>query len=400
MSNLHRRDFLTGAAAIAAATTAALTGARRVEAGDPSFSNNVPDPLGSGKELPTFKCALEKSKGRVIGRSTAKEATVEQLPISKGIAGVSMGLEPGAMRELHWHATAAEWAFVDRGRVRTTVIQPNGQSETNDFEPGDVWYFPRGHAHMLECLGNEPCHFILIFDNGYFSEFGTFSITDWIGVTPKPLVARNLGVPESALDGFPTKEVYFAQGAVPPEKQSTPLQGWRQSPVTHKLKLLEQQPHRIYPGGREWRVDATNFPISKTVTGVILELEPGALRELHWHPSADEWQYVLQGKVSLTMFGSHGRHRTETLEKGDVGYVPPRYEHSIENVSDKKCRVLIGFNSGVYETIDLSQWIAGNPVDVLATNFSKPASLFEKFPHRDVFISDKEGPERRGSGRD
>jgi oxalate decarboxylase len=391
MSTLHRRDFLTGAAAIAAATTAALAGSRRVEAGDPSFMNNVPDPLVSGKELPTFKFALEKSKGRVIGKSTAKEATVEQLPISKGIAGVSMGLEPGAMRELHWHATAAEWAFVDKGRVRTTVIQPNGQSETNDFEPGDVWYFPRGHAHMLECLGNEPCHFVLIFDNGYFSEFGTFSITDWIAVTPKPLVAKNFGVAESSLDGFPTKEVYFAKGAVPPEKQSTPLQGWRQAPVTHKFKLLEQQPHRIYEGGKEWRVDSTNFPISKTITGIILDLEPGALREMHWHPAADEWQYVLEGNISVTMFGSHSRHRIETLEQGDVAFIPQGYGHSIENIGDKKCRVLIGFNNGVYETIDLSQWIAGNPLDVLATNFGKPASLFEKFPHRDVFIATKEG---------
>src|SRR6266851_7101514 len=250
MFNLQRRDFLTGAAAFAAGVTAALAGTRRAEAGDPTFMNNVPDPLVSGKELPTFKFALEKSKGRVIGKSTAKEATVEQLPISKGISGVSMGLEPGGMRELHWHATAAEWAFVDRGRVRTTVIQPNGQSETNDFEPGDVWYFPRGHAHVLECLGDEPCHFILIFDNGYFSEFGTFSITDWLGHTPKALLAKNFGLPESAFDGFPMKEVYFARGAVPPEKPATPLQGRKLPPQTHKYQLLAQPPQIDNKGGR------------------------------------------------------------------------------------------------------------------------------------------------------
>src|SRR5256884_191215 len=246
MSDLHRRDMLKGAAAFAAGVTAALAGTKGVEAGDPSFMNNVPDPLLSGKDLPTFKFALEKSKGKVIGNSFGKEATVEQLPISKGIAGVSMRIEPGAMRELHWHATAAEWAFVDKGRVRTTVLGPKGDRETNEFEPGDVWYFPRGHGHMLECLGDEPCHFVLIFDNGYFSEFGTFSITDWIGVTPKPLVAKNLGIPESTVDGFPKTEVYFAKGAVPPAKPSRPLQGWRQVPVTHKFKLLEQQPHRNY----------------------------------------------------------------------------------------------------------------------------------------------------------
>src|SRR5579863_3485795 len=211
----NRRDFLTGAALFAAATTAALVRTTELAAGDPSFMNNVPDPLVSGKELPTFKFALEKSEGKVIGKSYGKEATVEQLPISKGIAGVSMKLEPGAMRELHWHATAAEWAFVIAGRVRTTVIDPQGNAETDDFEAGDVWYFPRGHGHMLQCLGNTPCHFILIFDNGYFSEFGTFSITDWIGHAPKPLLARNFGLPESAFDGFPKEEVYFARGSVP-----------------------------------------------------------------------------------------------------------------------------------------------------------------------------------------
>jgi oxalate decarboxylase len=125
---------------------------------------------------------------------------------------------------------------------------------------------------------------------------------------------------------------------------------------------------------------------------VILDLEPGALRELHWHPTADEWQYVIEGRVSVTLFGSHGRYRTETLDKGDVGYIPRGYGHSIENVGGRRCRVLIGFNTGHYEAIDLSMWIAGNPVDVLATNFGRPASLFETFPRDRVFIAPTETP--------
>jgi oxalate decarboxylase len=147
----------------------------------------------------------------------------------------------------------------------------------------------------------------------------------------------------------------------------------------------------VHNGGKEWRVDSTAFPIAKTVTGVILDLDPGALRTLHWHPTADEWQYVIEGRVSVTMFGSHGRYRTETLAKGDVGYIPQGYGHSIENIDSKSSRVLIGFNTGVFEAIDLTQWIAGNPADVLATNFSKPAALFEKFPSKDIFIADKDG---------
>src|SRR5437763_5735274 len=254
MSNFHRREILAGAAAIAARMTAALVNTRRAEAGDPSFMNNVPDPLLSGKDLPTFRFALEKSKGKVIGKSFGKEVTVEQFPISKGIAGVSMRIEPGAMRELHWHATAAEWAFVDKGRVRTTVLGPKGDAETNDFEPGDVWYFPRGHGHMLECLGDEPCHFVLIFDNGYFSEFGTFSISDWVGHTPRPLLAKNFGVPESFFDGFPKDEVYFAKGALPPRKPAVPLAGPHLPPLTHKYRLLADAPRIYNKGGRLWVV--------------------------------------------------------------------------------------------------------------------------------------------------
>jgi oxalate decarboxylase len=391
MSAIQRRDLLKGTAAFAAGVTAALAAAGRARAGDPSFMNNVPDPLLSKKELPNFKFSLEKSKGRVMGKNTAKEATVRQFPISKTIAGVSMGLAPGAMRELHWHATAAEWAFVDKGRVRTTVLSPGGYRETNDFEPGDVWYFPRGHGHQLECLGDEPCHFVLIFDNGYFSEFGTFSITDWMGHTPKALLAKNFGLPASTFDGFPKEEVYFAQGAPPPAKAANPLAGPGPGPRTHKWRLLADEPRVDNKGGRLWLVDSRKFAISKTITGAILELDPGALRELHWHPTADEWQYVYEGKVSMTLFGANGRYRAETFEKGDVGFVPQGYGHSIENVGDKPCRVLIGFNSGVYEEIDLSEWVAANPPDVLATNFDKPAALFEKFPKKDVFIADKNG---------
>jgi oxalate decarboxylase len=223
---------------------------------------------------------------------------------------------------------------------------------------------------------------------------GTLSITDWIGHTPKALLAKNFDLPASTFDGFPKKEVYFAQGALPPPKPATPLGRWNSPPQTHKYRLLANPPHVNNKGGRLWLVDSTRFPISKTITGAILDLDPGAMRELHWHPTADEWQYVYEGKVSVTLFGANGRYRIETLEQGDVGYIPKGYGHSLENVGDKKCRILIGFNSGVYEDIDLTEWMAGNPLDVLATNFGKPAALFEKFPRKDVFITDNDGGEK------
>ena len=386
--NFQRRDFLTGAAAFAAAATAALVGTRRAEAGDPSFMNNVPDPLLSGKELPTFKFALEKSKGKVIGNSYGKEATVEQLPISKGIAGVSMRLEPGAMRELHWHATAAEWAFVIEGPGPDDGHRPGGICRDERLRAGRRVVLParpRPHARMPGRRA-VPLHP----DLRQRLLLGVRHVQHHRLDRPHPQAAagEELRPPRIDLRRVPEERgVLRPRGGAAGEAGRLRSQGWKLPPQTHKYRLLAQPPHASTT--REAGcgvVDSTKFPISKTITGAILDLDPGALRELHWHPTADEWQYVIEGKISVTMFGSRGRYRIETLEKGDVGYIPQGYGHSIENVGNKPCRVLIGFNTGVYETIDLSQWIAGNPTDVLATNFSKPAALFEKFPQKDVFI--------------
>jgi oxalate decarboxylase len=84
MVEMQRRDILVAGMGIAA--TAGLAAATPAAAGDPTFMNNVPDGLLSGDQLPTFKFALEKSAGKVVGGSYGKEATVAQLPISKGLS--------------------------------------------------------------------------------------------------------------------------------------------------------------------------------------------------------------------------------------------------------------------------------------------------------------------------
>jgi oxalate decarboxylase len=209
-----------------------------------------------------------------------------------------------------------------------------------------------------------------------------------MGHAPRELLAKNFGLPASAFDEFPKGEVYLARGPRASAEPPLTVRGAHDDPpLSHRYPLLSQRPHATFRGGREWRVDASQFPISRTVTGVVLDLEPGAMRELHWHPTADEWQYLIRGQTSVTLFGAGGRFRTERMSSGDVAYIPQGYGHSIENVGPETCRVLITLNTGHYEAIDLSQWIAANPAEVLATNFSQPASLFEKFPRSDVFVA-------------
>ncbi|MGQ0634808.1 MAG: cupin domain-containing protein [Planctomycetaceae bacterium] len=380
MPELSRRDLLSAAAG-------GVTGLAAVSAGDEPRGPASKDPLAV-TTLPSFRLALEEQPGKVMPGGSAREATAAELPVSQGLSGVSMRLKPGGLRELHWHANAAEWAFVVRGRVRTTVIAPDGTAEINDFGPGDVWYFPRGHGHSIQGLGPDECHFILVFDNGAFSEFGTFSSTDWLAQTPPSVLSKSLGLPAFEFQQFPPGEVYVAVGRVPPGPiPALRSESLRPPALTHFYSLLSRAPYEVFPGGREWRVTAREFPISQTISGIVLELDPGAVREPHWHPNANEWQYYLQGEARMGVFGARGRSRTERFGEGDVGYVPRGYGHYIENTGAKPCRILIAFDSGEYQEISLSTWLAANPVRLLADNFQVADAIAERLPDHRVFIA-------------
>lgn len=345
---------------------------------EPSFGP-APAPL-AGAELPSFRFPLGSKPAKTFDGGTAKEATVAEFPVSEKLAGVFMTLEPGGLRELHWHANAAEWAYVIDGRCRVTTIDPENQCEIVDFGSGDVWYFPRGHGHSIQGIGPGTCTFVLVFDNGYFSEFGTFSITDWLGHTPHEILSKTFGVPLETFADFPKKEVYIANGPVPSVLPQEAAPGTLVNPpLTHRYQMLAQKPDQ-FAGGTMRTVSEAEFPISTTMTGALLIIEPGSLREPHWHPNAAEWQFYLKGSGRMTVFGSHGRVRTDDFVAGDVGYVPQGYGHYIENTGSDNLEVLVVLNNGTYQSVSLTGWMAANPDLLLSTNFGVPESVFDKFP--------------------
>jgi oxalate decarboxylase len=375
-----RRSLLDAVSSASAGIAATALIARELKAAPPEETHG-------GQQLENFKFDIENQKGWVGEAGSAKEATVAEFPVSQSIAGVSMRLQPGAIRELHWHALAAEWAYVLEGRCRTTVISPNGQAEVSEFEPGDTWYFPRGHGHALQGLGPGECHFLLGFDNGHFSEFGTFSVTDWIAHTPPHILSRNLGLPESAFAQFPKKEVYIGPGKIPAQVlEQVRNPDLEPSQASHKYRLDKQAPH-ILEGGEERIVSSREFPIQTSLTAVRMDLKPGALREMHWHPHADEWQYYVSGGARVTIFGSHGRVRTEEFRPGQVAFIKQGYGHYIEQTGDAPTRILILFNSGLYEEISLSVWLGGNPGSLLTDNFGISKDQVDRLPQKSTGIS-------------
>jgi oxalate decarboxylase len=381
-----RRVFL-GTAAFGASSLAAFSGAAFAETAKPDAGNpgdggigrqvqQLPpgqavayhDPADVG-EMPEFTRSLDGSKPKVTSGGWAKESTEHQLPIMKGLAGVHMFLGPGGSRELHWHAIAAEWAFVIGGRCQTVVIDPSGQTEINNFEPGDLWYFPRGHGHSIQTIGDEPCHFILSFDNGSFSEHGTFSITDWIDVTPKDILAGNFGMTKELFEAFPKGETYIQSGPVIPVSKAIDAPWPRES--THKFSLLKDpRSRRDFEGGAFNLATVDEWPASKTMSGGLMVIKPGKMKELHWNPNANEFHFFLRGNGQVALFGSGGRSRVADVKAGDSAYIPAGYGHAIVNTGEDDLEVVQTWDSGKFEEITLKHWVETSPKYLLSNNMA------------------------------
>jgi oxalate decarboxylase len=318
--------------------------------------------------MPEFKYALDGNVPKITSGGWAKESTLHQLPVSTGLAGVHMFLNPGSSRELHWHAIAAEWAFVIDGQCQTMVLEPSGASEINNFQPGDLWYFEKGHGHSIQTIGDKPCHFILSFNNGAFSEHGTFSITDWIDVTPKDILAANFNLPKDLFDVFPKGEAYIQAGPIVPISQALEAPWPKES--THRFRLLKDpRAARDFDGGTFRLASVDEFPASHNMSGGLMIVDRGKQRNLHWHTNANEFHYYLRGKGQVFIFGSGGRSKLTDVKAGDAVYIPAGYGHAIKNNGDEPLEIVQTWDNGKFEEIDLDRWVRASPNYLVTNNF-------------------------------
>ena len=225
MSNLQRRDFLMGAAAVAAATTATLAGT------GPAVADDKPPAPIRGKEgasiigptnpareaqnthrlappktdhgtMPNLRFSFADVHNRLQPGGWARQVTGRELQIAQALNCVNMRLKAGAVRELHWHVPD-EWGFVLKGRVRITAVDQDGHAFQDDISEGNIWNFPGGIPHSLQGLEGDGCEFLLVFNDGNFSEAATFLVTDFLAHIPTEVLAKNFGVPESAFANIP-----------------------------------------------------------------------------------------------------------------------------------------------------------------------------------------------------
>ncbi|WP_405148768.1 oxalate decarboxylase family bicupin [Sphaerisporangium sp. NBC_01403] len=353
------------------------TGPRNIEL-DIQNPDLLTPPVTDHGTVPNMKFSFSMAHTRIEEGGWTREVTARELPIATTLAGVDMHLNPGAYRELHWHKEA-EWAYVLEGSCRIGAVDQEGCNFLDDVQKGDLWFFPKGVPHYIQAL-EEGVEFLLVFDDGSFSENSTFMISDFFAHTPKSVLAKNFGWTLEQMENMPEKEKYIFQGQVPPPLESDRVVSpTGDVPRTFKHRMHAQEPIR-FDGGTVRIVDSRTFTAATTISAALVEIEPGGLRELHWHPTDDEWQYWISGFGRMGVFASSGLARTFNFQAGDVGYVPFAYGHYIENLGNEPLVFLEMFRNPLFEDISAMQWMANTPPQVSADTLNVPRSMIEALP--------------------
>jgi len=404
---LSRRNFLEASSvALAAAGVNSVTNLPAQDQNQPGYARRKSDPGPTNPEIdaqnqssfdppetdaggvPPFKYPFSFSHKRLHSGGWSREVTLRELPVSKSMAGVDMRLTAGGIRELHWH-TAAEWAFMLYGSARITAIDNDGKSFVADVKENDLWYFPTGIPHSIQGLNPDGAEFILVFDDGNFSEYATVLLSDWMAHTPKDVLAKNFGLPQSSFAKLPAKELFIFQSAVPgsldaDQKAAAGKRGL--SSQDFAFRTMQSPPTNRTKGGEVRVIDSRTFKAAANIAAAIVTIKPGGIRELHWHQNADEWQYFISGKGRMTVFATGGRARTMNFQAGDVGYIEKTLPHYIENTGDTDLKFLEMFKAGDYQDLSLSEWLTHTPPELVMAHMNIDRATLDAIPREETVV--------------
>lgn len=332
-------------------------------------------------DLPQFWASFNNAPKRIQSGGWARQITQADFPVSKAVSGVNMRLGAGGIRELHWHQ-AAEWGYMTYGQCRITVLDEKGRASVQDVKQGDLWFFPAGQPHSLQGIGQDGCEFLIVFDDGHASEFNTLLVTDWFAHTPPEVLALNFGVPAETFKSIPLNDLWIFQGKEPgPLADDQAAARTRQAPPNPvTFALTDAQPYRSSSGGNVRVADSTTFKISKTIAAAIETIKPGALREMHWHPNADEWQYWITGQGRMGVFNAGPNVQTMDFRAGDVGVVKRNLGHYIQNTGTTDVQVLAVFKTSEYQEVSLSDWLTHTPPELVAQHLNIDPAVLRRFP--------------------
>lgn len=269
------------------------------------------------------------------------------------------------------------------GGARITAIDAEGRSFVRDVFEGDLWYFTTGIPHSIQGLKPDGAEFLLVFDDGNFSEHETVLLSDIMAHTPREVMSRNLGLRPADLAEIPEEELFIFQAPLPgpleaDQERTAGILG--PSLCDFSFRPDKNGATKKAAAGEVHIIDSSSFKISTTVAVAIVTVHSGCMRELHWHQNADEWQYYISGKGRMTIVGTGARARTMDLEAGDVAYVQKTLPHYVDNTGDDDLRFIEVFRASRFEDLSFSEWISHTPADLVMAHLNMRKETYRRIP--------------------
>jgi oxalate decarboxylase len=344
---------------------------------------DVPPPTDHGVVEP-FWYSFDLTHRRVQEGGWTHQVTSRELPMSKDVAGVNMRLTKGSFRELHWHL-ADEWALMLTGKARVTLFTPEGAMFIDDVSAGDLWLFPAGAPHSIQALGEDGCEFLLVFNQGNFSEESTLLLSDWLKHTPPEILQQNFGLTAEAIANLPKGEPLYIFRSDEPvkslEEEIAEVARHAAKPkMSYTFKASTMKPTRESNAGGVKIIDSRNFPASSKIASAIVTVKPGCMREMHWHPNGSEWQYWIKGKGRMTVFPGEEKARTMDFSANDVGFVSTMAGHYVQNTGDEDLVFLELFVAPEFQDISLNKWLRALPQQAAMAHTNLKKEDLERVP--------------------
>lgn len=312
---------------------------------------------------------------------TRVDVTAEQMPLLDGIAFATLNLNAGAAREPHWHPNAAELTYCAAGSSRITIVEPGGSPVTFTVGAGDLFFVPAGFLHGIEAAGGEAARFLICFSDERPEDLDlSTSLTNM----PGPVLGASFEAPAGSFDWVePVSEPAFI--TVPGEPAD--VAPGAASTYRYEVEAIDPQ---VQTGGGSIRfARGDDFPVLDGLAMYSLRFNELGVREPHWHPNCAEFNYVVSGRVKMTIVSPGGDADTFELSAGDVSYIPPAYFHHIESLVTEEVHMCVFFNHQMPGDNGIAASVSGFSPEFMASVFGRPVEAFESLPShdRDVLLS-------------
>lgn len=315
--------------------------------------------------------ATEPSQTTAFGSRT--DGHHFNFPVLKGMSLSLLKLKINGVREPHWHPNANELGYCIEGKALMTIFNPGSGHSTFILEPGSLAFVPMGSIHHLENIGDTPVKMLVAFDHESPEELGLSSA---VGAMPISVLSKTFQVDNPFFsDLHAAVESVFIT-----EKNTRPVleNSWKVSPF--KFDIETTNPQVSNRGGSVKMSNSFLMPTLHSLALYCVRLSKEGAREPHWHPNANELNYLISGSAKITLLSPKGDVDTFEMKKGDMSFLPQGYLHHIENTGDDPAHFAIFFNHTMPSDIGISGCLGAYTNKLLSALFAKPEEYFDKLP--------------------